>query len=112
VSGLLFNAFRALWPGPTRREIATVAKALRESGHEETLALFRPPGGEYFDRGACDAVIEVAEEAGAGPFVGLDLYTEVIRPGWRPFSTPGANDRAADAFAASTSDQVGPTDAL
>lgn len=85
MSALLFNAFRALGPGPTRREIATVAEALGESGDEEALALFQPPGGEYFDREACAAVIKVAEEAGAGPFVGLDLYTEVIRPGWRPF---------------------------
>jgi hypothetical protein len=52
---------------------------------KETLALFRPPGSEYFDREACAAITEVAEQAGAGPFVGLDLYTEVIRPGWRPF---------------------------
>ena len=85
MSGLVFNAFRALGPTATRREIATVAKALRESGDEEVLALFRPPGGEYFDHEACAAVTEIAEEAGAGGFVALDLYTEVIRPGWLPF---------------------------
>jgi hypothetical protein len=85
VSALLFNAFRALGPGATRSEVAAVAKALRESGDEEALALFQPPGGEYFDREACDAVAGIAEQAGAGGFVALDLYTEVIRPGWSPF---------------------------
>jgi hypothetical protein len=95
VSGLLLSAFRALGPGATRREIATVAKALRESGDEETLALFRPPGGDYFDHKACDAVIEIAEQAGAGPFVGLDLYVQTIRPGWSPFPVPRAAERAA-----------------
>jgi hypothetical protein len=35
MSGLLFNAFRALGPGATRREIAQVAAALRESGDED-----------------------------------------------------------------------------
>jgi hypothetical protein len=39
LSALLFNAFKALGPGPQRREIATVAKALRESGDEEVQAL-------------------------------------------------------------------------
>ena len=40
----------------------------------------------------CDAVIEVAEAAGAGAFVGLDLYTEVIRPGWRRFPVRRAEE--------------------
>jgi len=35
VSALLLNAFRALGSGPSRREIALVAKALRESGDVE-----------------------------------------------------------------------------
>ena len=85
MSGLVFNAFRALGPAAKRSEIATVAKAIRESGDGRALALFRPPGGEYFDHEACDAVTEIAEQAGAGPFVGLDLYIEMSRPGWRPF---------------------------
>lgn len=37
--GLLFSAFQALGAGPSRREIATVARALRDSGDEGTLAL-------------------------------------------------------------------------
>lgn len=92
MSGLLFSAFQALGAGPSRREIATVARALRESGDEETLALFRPLEGENFDREACAAVSEVAEQAGAGPFVGLDLYTEVTRPGLSPFPFPVVQD--------------------
>jgi hypothetical protein len=39
VSGLLLNAFRALGPGATRREIASVAAALRNSGDEEVEGL-------------------------------------------------------------------------
>ena len=35
MSALLFNAFRALGPAAERREIAKVARALRESGAEE-----------------------------------------------------------------------------
>jgi hypothetical protein len=35
MSALLLSAFKALGPGPTRREIATVASALRESGDED-----------------------------------------------------------------------------
>jgi hypothetical protein len=96
VSGLLFSAFKALGPGASRREIAMVADALRESGDEEVLALFRPPGGEYFDHEACAAVTEIAEQAGAGGFVGLDLYTEVIRPAWLPFPVPGARERSLE----------------
>lgn len=41
--------------------------------------------GEYFDHEACSAVTEIAERAGAGGLVALDLYPEVIRPGWSPF---------------------------
>jgi hypothetical protein len=40
----------------------------------------------------CDAVIEGAEAAGAGPFVGLDVYTGVIRPGWSPFPVRRAEE--------------------
>ena len=93
MSGLVFNAFRALGPGATRREVALVAEALRESGEEEVLALFRLPGCDYFDHEAYAAVAEIAERADAGGFVALDLYTEVIRPGWLPFPVPGAKAR-------------------
>jgi hypothetical protein len=41
-----------------------------------------------FDHDRCEAVIEVAEAAGAGPFVALDLYVEMVRPGWSPFPMP------------------------
>ena len=39
MSALLLNAFRVLGSGPSRREIALVAKALRESGDVEVGAL-------------------------------------------------------------------------
>jgi hypothetical protein len=85
VTELLHAAFHALGPAATRREVALVAQALRESGDDATLAMFRPLDGAYFDRESCAAVTEVAERAGAGGFVGLDVYTAVIRPGWSPF---------------------------
>ncbi len=93
MSDLVFAAFQALGRGPTRREVELVAKALRESGDEEALAPFQPLGGEYFDHEACSAVTEIAERAGAGGLVALDLYTEVIRPGWSPFPVCDAAER-------------------
>jgi hypothetical protein len=58
VSELVCQAFRAIGqPGPDYRQtVALVAKAIRESGDEEALALFQPPGGEYFDHEAYHAV--------------------------------------------------------
>jgi hypothetical protein len=91
-----FQCVQGARPAASRREIAIVADALRESGDEEVLALFRPPGGEYFDHEACAAVTEIAEQAGAGGVVGLDLYTEVIRPAWLPFPVPGARERSLE----------------
>ena len=38
-----------------------------------------------FNREALAAVEEVAEQAGADALVALDLYTEVVNPGWSPF---------------------------
>lgn len=99
MSDLVFAAFQALGMGPSKREIALVAKAIRESEDEEVLALFRA-GSEpepVFDRVACAAVTEIAERAGAGGLVALDLYTEIIWPGWSPFPVPGAAERAAAA---------------
>jgi hypothetical protein len=89
---VVVNAFRALGPAARRSELAAVAEAICESGDEEALALFRPLDGSYFDRKACDAVSEIAVEAlgKAGWHVALDLYTEVIRPGWLPFTVHGA----------------------
>jgi hypothetical protein len=99
VSDLVFAAFQALGMGPSKREIALVAKAIRESEDEEALALFRAGSqpDPVFDRVACAAVTEIAERAGAGGLVALDLYTEVIRPGWSPFPALGAEERAAAA---------------
>jgi hypothetical protein len=93
VTELLHAAFAALGPGASRGEVALVASALRNSGDEPTLAMFRPRDGAYFDHASCDAVTDVAVRAGAGGLVALDLYTEMVRPGWSPFPHGGAEDR-------------------
>ena len=100
MSRLVFAAFRALGPAATKREIELVAKTIRASRDQEALELFgtgpEPDPDPPFDRGACGAVTEIAERAGAGGLVGLDLYTEVVRPGWSPFPSPGAEARLED----------------
>jgi hypothetical protein len=69
MTALLFNALRALGPGPTRREIALVATALGESGDQDVGPLLdyanNPEGW-----GRC---VAMADEAGAHGFVALDL---------------------------------------
>jgi hypothetical protein len=77
VTELVVAAFEALGPGPTRRELALVARVLRESGDEETVALFAEP----FSEGVSSRLAELAEQAGASGFVALDLYVEVVNPG-------------------------------
>jgi hypothetical protein len=74
---LAVAAFEALGAGPTRRELALVARALRESGDEETVALFAEP----FSKDGWSRLAELAEQAGASGFVALDLYVEVANPG-------------------------------
>jgi hypothetical protein len=76
VSALLFNAFKALGMGPSRRELGLVATAIRESGDEEALALWGDNYGPRYRR-----LTELAVEAGAGGLVALDLYVEVAYPG-------------------------------
>ena len=76
MTDLVRLAFRALGDGPTWRELELVADAIRESGDEQALALVE--GWDTFD-----ALVAVAEEAGAGGLVALDLLTEVSNPGWR-----------------------------
>jgi hypothetical protein len=76
MSDLLFNAFRALGPGPSRREIALVAKALRENGDEEIGPLL-----DYENHKELYArCVEIADEAGAGGFVALDLAVAFHNP--------------------------------
>jgi hypothetical protein len=59
VSARLLNAFKALGPGPTRREIATVASALRESGDEQVGRLLNfEEHPQDWDR--CCAIADVA----------------------------------------------------
>lgn len=73
MSGLLFNAFRALGPAATWGEIATVAGALRDSGDVEVGRLLDNP--EDWER-----CVELAEEAGANGFVALDLAIAFRNP--------------------------------
>jgi hypothetical protein len=48
-------------------------------------AVYEKPSMQTSTADRCDAVIEVAEAAGAGAFLGLDVDTEMVRPGWSPF---------------------------
>jgi hypothetical protein len=76
VNGLLFNAFRALGPAATRREVATVATALRESGDKELGELLN-----YVEnREGYKRCLEIADEAGAYGFVALDLALAFREP--------------------------------
>jgi hypothetical protein len=78
VSALLFNAFRALGPGPSSREIALVAAALRESGEEEVGRLL-----DYAKHpDAWERCVAIADEAGAYAFVALDLAVAFHNPGY------------------------------
>jgi hypothetical protein len=63
VSALLFDALRALGPPATRREIATLAEALRKTGDEEVQALL----GAWPGRESWDWLVAIAAEAGALP---------------------------------------------
>jgi hypothetical protein len=54
VSELVFAAFKALGMAATRRDVARVAKALRETGDADVFALFGEPDPDgAFDREAC-----------------------------------------------------------
>jgi hypothetical protein len=72
VSALLFNAFKALGPAATRREIALVAAALRDSGDEEAAALLSAAN--------LDPLYAIADEARAYGFVALDLVMAYRNP--------------------------------
>jgi hypothetical protein len=86
MSALLLSAFKALGPGPTRREIATVASALRESGDEGVGRLLNDEENpQEWDR--CCAI---ADEAGAYGFVALDLALACHNP--RAFSACQGED--------------------
>jgi hypothetical protein len=76
VSALLFNAFRALGPGPTRREVAMVAKALRESGDEEVGPMLDYEHEPELYK-ACE---EMAEQASSYGIVALDLALAFHNP--------------------------------
>ena len=85
-------AFGALGPGPTCRELRLVARVLRSSGDEATLALFDEPEnyGEGYRR-----LCEIAERVGASSFVALDLYCD-LRASLTPSRPPyrwGSLDR-------------------
>ena len=76
MSALLLNAFKVLGSGPSRREIALVAKALRESGDVEVGPLL-----DYANnRDLWERCIALADEAGAYGFVALDLALAFHNP--------------------------------
>ena len=91
MSELLELALRAVGPAASKPEIQMVARALRSSGDAEALAVFGLPADgktdpdPTFDHEALGRVQAVAEEAGAGAFVGLDLYAWTVNPTWDPF---------------------------
>jgi hypothetical protein len=74
VSALLLNAFRALGPNPSWREVTGVAEALRASGDREIERLLSPQGR--------DRCCEIAHQAGAGGFIALDLAVAFHHPGY------------------------------
>jgi hypothetical protein len=76
VSALLLNAFRALGSAATKREIATVAAALRDSGDEEVGELLDYPNNPD----GWDRCVAIADEAGAYGFVALDLAVAFHNP--------------------------------
>jgi hypothetical protein len=76
VSALLFNAFRALGPGPTRREVALVAQALRESGDADVGPLLDYDNEPKLYK-RCE---EMAEQAGSYEIVALDLALAFHNP--------------------------------
>lgn len=79
MSALLLNAFGALGPGPTRREVALVATALRESGEADEvgrLLNYEENPGDW------DRCCEIVDEAGASGFVALDLAVALHNPGY------------------------------
>jgi hypothetical protein len=86
---LVLAAFKVLADDPSGGEIALVAEALRASGDSEIYELFgigpEPIPDAPFERDRAEAVEGVAEAAGADSFAALDLYTEMVRPGWSPF---------------------------
>jgi hypothetical protein len=78
MSALLLNAFKALGPAASRREIALVAAALRKSGDEEVGRLL-----DYANHPeAWDRCVAMADEAGAYAFVALDLAVAFHNPGY------------------------------
>ena len=101
MSELVAAAFEAIGPpGPGyRREVALVAKAIRQSGDDEALALFgvgaEPDPDPVFDRDAYERVVEVAERAGTDWRLGLDLFTAVVHPNWTPFGDSPYHEDAA-----------------
>jgi hypothetical protein len=88
-SDLLAQAFAALGPGPTQRELELVAEALRDSGDEDAIAILEAPGRDEFR-----ALAELASASGSSAFVALDLATAIANPGAPPVR--GSDRRAGD----------------
>jgi hypothetical protein len=78
MSALLLNTFKAFGPGASRREVAQVAAALRESGDEDMGRLLNYEENQR-DWDRCCAI---ADDAGAYAFVALDLAVAFHNPEW------------------------------
>ena len=77
---LLTAAFKALGMAPSRRELGLVCDAIRASGDKASLGLWDDTDARGFAPGF-DRLVEIAEEAGAGFYVALDVWSEVGSPG-------------------------------
>ena len=80
MTAMLTAAFKALGMAPSRRELGLVCDAIRASGDQDSLGLW----GDTDDRGfgpGFDRLVEIAEDAGAGFYVALDVWSEVSSPG-------------------------------
>jgi hypothetical protein len=89
-TSLVLQAFRAIGsPGRDwRREVALIAKAIRELGDEEALALFGisgEPEREPCFRQPPTTVLWRLRSGLVRRGVALDLYTAVVNPNWAPF---------------------------
>ena len=79
MTAMLTAAFKALGMAPSRREWL-VCDAIRASGDQDSLGLWGDTGDRGFGPGF-DRLVEIAEDAGAGFYVALDVWCEVSNPG-------------------------------
>jgi hypothetical protein len=85
---LLARAFGALGDGPTYEEMELVARTLRNSGDQALLDAFSDAVLAGDDRETLEVIYQLANRAGAGPFVALDLLVAVTNPEARLHGVP------------------------